>query len=531
MKKIVNIINFVRGIEPRPGRNIDLYATFRDEARLMRSLNLKGTFLLQYDALILPEYTSFLKDNLDLFEAGLWLEVVEPQVEAAGGVWQGRFPWDWYNDVGFLIGYEPEFRKKLIDAAMEKFKNIFGYYPSSVGAWHIDSVSMRYLSEKYGIDAACICRDQVGTDGYTMQGGYYNHAYYPSIYNMFCPAQSHETQINMPVFRMLGSDPILAYDFQVFGYDDEKCPTLEPAQRGRNSRWCDWYFDEIFSNRGLCFAYTQTGQENSFGWERIKGGVNYQFPLVKRLSDEGSVEIMTLGEAGKWYKSTFSNTPAAVYGAMSAWDGADRRSVWYSSSFYRANVMWERGSVRIRDLYIFNDKYKEHYYNERCDSHACEFRNLPVMDGTIYSSAQACAGIYFEEKNTPILFDAMNYEEVCSTAVITLTSGTHYVKLTFCEDSIHIDSDIPDLKLVARLDVQRFWGNTNTADAQFANHNNAKANITYVSKVNLGENSLSFVFDGFDYAVYAAKGHFISKTALACDGGQAELYFAEGDTV
>ena len=52
MKNIVNIINFVRGIEPRPGRNIDLVEPVREQLRTIRENNLKGTFLLQYDAIL-----------------------------------------------------------------------------------------------------------------------------------------------------------------------------------------------------------------------------------------------------------------------------------------------------------------------------------------------------------------------------------------------------------------------------------------------------------------------------------------------
>ena len=57
----------------------------------------------------------------------------------------------------------------------------------------------------------------------------YNGAYYPSVNNMFCPANNPENQINMPVFRMLGSDAIYAYDYQVTDYNNDGIPTLEPV--------------------------------------------------------------------------------------------------------------------------------------------------------------------------------------------------------------------------------------------------------------------------------------------------------------
>ncbi|MBQ2277510.1 MAG: hypothetical protein II333_02970, partial [Clostridia bacterium] len=89
-RQIVNIINFIRAVEPRSP--MDLVTPVKEQIRLMKEHNLRGTFLLQYDALILPEYTDMLK-ALDpaQFEFGVWFETVQPQVEAAGLKWRGRF--------------------------------------------------------------------------------------------------------------------------------------------------------------------------------------------------------------------------------------------------------------------------------------------------------------------------------------------------------------------------------------------------------------------------------------------------------
>ena len=126
MKNIVNIINFVRGIEPRDD-SIDLLGALREELKLCRQYAFPNTVLFQYDALIKPEYQKLVKEYEDLSELGLWLEVVQPLTEDTGIPWRGRWGWDWHNDVGFLIGYEPEHRKRLIDTAFLKFKEIFGF--------------------------------------------------------------------------------------------------------------------------------------------------------------------------------------------------------------------------------------------------------------------------------------------------------------------------------------------------------------------------------------------------------------------
>ena len=509
MKNIINIINFIRAVEPRPGRNIDMQLPMREQIRLLRENNLRGTFLLQYDTLTDPSFDELIDDAATFCEIGLWLEIVQPQVEAAGLEWKGRYPWDWYNDVGFLIGYEPDQRFKLIDIAMERFKERFGKYPDSVGSWHIDAVSLKYLDEKYHISASCNCRDQVGTDGYTMQGGYYNQAYYPSVNNMFCPASTKENQINVPVFRMLGSDPVLAYDYQVFGYGYPYCPTLEPAQLARFSDWTDWFMDTLFTHsHGLCFQYTQAGQENSFGWAKMKAGLEYQLPFIAKMANEEKVCVMTLGESGRWFKENFDMTPPATVVSMGAWKRPDLRSVWYCSRTYRINLIMDNGVVRLRDMYLFDELYREHYIDKRCDTHACEFRNLPVMDGAIYSnpSKRITAGIYFTENGKNIIWDDMIYEEVSNNvAKIKLISDKGTLVVLLNETFIEISADFEDLALVPVYDTENVFGKKNEED-KFANKNNSKTSLSYIEKAEVQNRDVTFKMNGFDYGIKVTQG-------------------------
>src|SRR5579871_2557464 len=174
--KIVNIVNFIRLLEPRDSAITEdvLYQTVVRQIALMRKNHLGGTFLLQYDALMDTRYQSLLKSlPRDSFEIGAWWEIPQPLVEKAGLPWRGRYPWDWRANIGFSTGYTPAQREKLVDVYMTDFKKIFGYYPASVASWFIDAHSLAYFTEKYGIVASANCKDQYGTDGYTLWGGYW----------------------------------------------------------------------------------------------------------------------------------------------------------------------------------------------------------------------------------------------------------------------------------------------------------------------------------------------------------------------
>ena len=152
--EVVNIINFIRACEPRAP--MDLVTPVKEQIKLIEKHNLCGTFLMQYDALIDPQFVELIK-GLDptRFEIGVWHETVEPEVKAAGLEWTGRFPWDWHAHCGFSVGYTKEQREKLCDVLFEKFKKVFGYYPRVFGSWLFDSYTIRYISDKYGLDAIC----------------------------------------------------------------------------------------------------------------------------------------------------------------------------------------------------------------------------------------------------------------------------------------------------------------------------------------------------------------------------------------
>ena len=244
-RRIVNIYNFVRNSDPRLANSEDvLYEATAHQLALLQHLNLPGTFALQYDALINPRYQQLFKAHAAKeVEIGAWLEIPRALVQQAGIPWRGpaTWKWDWHVAVDFTVGYSPDDRKKLADVFMTKFKSIFGKFPATVGAWYLDEITLSHLAENYGVVASCNCKDQAATDGYTLWGGYWSQAYYPSRLNAYMPAQNRRAQINIPVFRMLGSDPIYQYQ-EGLGGDGQGVITLETVYSpgGRSRKWVQW---------------------------------------------------------------------------------------------------------------------------------------------------------------------------------------------------------------------------------------------------------------------------------------------------
>jgi len=486
--RIINIVNFIRECEPRDEliTNEVLYQTVVEQVKIMTEYNLPGTFLLQYDALIDPKYQELLKGlPAGQFEIGAWWEIPQPLVEKSGYVWRGRYPWDWRANVGFSTGYTPEEREKLVDTYMKDFKEIFGYYPKSAGSWFIDEHTLNYMYEHYGLVASCNCKDQYGTDGYTLWGGYWNQAYYPSKKNAYMPAQNAENQIPVPIFRMLGSDPIHQYDAGL-GHVVQHVVSLEPVyQKGGGSpEWCKWYYEEFVNNPGMAFAYVQTGQENSFTWKAMEKGFRIQMPMVAQMRKEGKVEVQTLGQTGEWFKKTFSVTPATSVCALTDHSEKNLKTVWFNSRFYRANLLWEKGTLRFRDIHRFDENVESDYLKKKGTSESCNYYTLPVVDGFEWSSADQVAGLRFKVLVGEKWVDMVGGDPVVENQregilVVTwpVTSPAGQIRMVFNENSIRITGEGNDFKhwqleLICKADVLLpvVQINKNSVDFNYLSH-------------------------------------------------------------
>lgn len=505
-RQIINIINFIRGCEPRT--NADLVKPVKEQIALMDRHNLSGTFLIQYDALIQPRFTEMLLPlDSERYEIGVWYELNQPLVEKAGIEWTGKYPWDWHAHCGFSVGYTEAQREAMLDILFEDFKAVFGYYPRTLGSWAFDAHSIEYAGRKYGITAACICKEQWGTDGYNLWGGYYGQAYYPSRTNVYAPAQKTENQIDVPIFRMLGSDHVMQYDFGLdvnSGIALQGVITLEPVYAGNGGggvpKWVDWYMKENFNGKCLTFGYAQAGQENSFGWDMMKNGLENQFAVFRKLQDEGKISVEKFCDSGKWYRGEYKSTPASTLVADSDWLDEGRRSVWYSCKNYRCNLYEENNRFWIRDIYLYRDEYRERYLGgniEKTDS--LTYDDLPVIDGARYSGSGIRAGLYPTiEGKTPVFSD-MKFEDL----------GNGCAKVTFITDC----GDVVFTMTEECLDI--FCEKELSFTAEYC----ADAALRWTEKASADDDhTVTFRYNGFDYGISLTSGKLDGFTASSVDG-------------
>ena len=305
------------------------------------------------------------------------------------------------------------------------------------------------MYERYGIAASCHCKDQIGTDGYTLWGGYWNQGYYPSKKNAYMPAQHAENQIPVPIFRMLGSDPIHQYDNGP-GTGWQRVISLEPVwnrggRGGGNAEWCQWYFDAFVKGPAMGYGYVQVGQENSFTWKRMAKGYRVQVQILSDLLREGKVTVQTLGRTGKWFKDKYSITPPTSVTVLKDNSEKDLKTVWFNSRFYRANVLWDQGTMRFRDIHLFYEMIASDYLTQKGTSTQCCYDTPPFVDGFRWSSKETVAGLMLKfgtgleiKGGTPTVDDSTKGE---LTVRWPTESPKGMILLTFNERSMSIRTE------------------------------------------------------------------------------------------
>lgn len=205
--RFLTLINPVRSRDLWHEKSLE---PIEDQYAIIQENNFPATWLLQYDTLgdlELLAYINFFSPNQ---EKGLLLEISKNLADDSRVLYPALTPWFKPNAV-FLSGYSQTDRRKLIDSLFSEYKNQFGVYPKSVGAWWIDSYSLNYMREKYQIASAMIVADQKTTDNYGVWGQWWGVPFYPSKANILTPATNKKNKQNIVILQWAQRDPLRAY--------------------------------------------------------------------------------------------------------------------------------------------------------------------------------------------------------------------------------------------------------------------------------------------------------------------------------
>lgn len=361
-----------------PVRGRDYWRQGRDLEHLTSIINLvnqaqiPATWLLHYDTFTDEQIVQRLKSLNKTQERGLFLEVTR-QLALDSRV---NYPWEsekWERaDKVFLSGYEPVDRMKLIDTAMDKFKQVYGYYPTSVGAWYIDGRSLVYLHEKYEVEAVLGVADQYLTDGYQIWGQYMGEPYYPSKGSVIEPALNEEDKINLVKLQWAPREPLLSY-----GVGEKYSNYSAQANDfGRSKSLGLDYFAKLVktytTNVEIDLAQITLGIEVGELQPDYLPIVAGQMRVVENLG----LTPLSMTNFAKVYKQIYPEISPAL--TITSTSGG-RSIFWSQSALKRYAILTENGEEKLVDLRFYHTSpYFENDWNE-ADRRQNLYRVVPAQ--------------------------------------------------------------------------------------------------------------------------------------------------------
>lgn len=375
LKQVV-LVNPIRGSDFW-NYNYPLTETPREQYEIIKRNNFPATWLLRYDALENPEVREFLKSLDPAQDIGIFFEITPSLTNAAGVKYNDTGNWHFAKSV-LLTGYSPGDRKKLIDIAFNKFKEVVGRDAKSVGAWWIDAGSLSYMKDKYGIESNLDVADQYSTDGYQVWGQYWSTPFYPSKVNALMPAGSEEMKLDVVTMQWATRDPFNGFGNGVF----ESTYSVQANDYMLHNLGTD-YFGKLLD----IYPQTTVGLENDFSWVKFGNEFENQINLMKQKQKENKIQVKNMLQFADYYSRQNPGISPKVVITADDPLGGEGKVVWVNTPKYRIGWFYSQEGSIIRDLRKFNDRNEESCLKVACEELKLAFDSRTVIDDGNYSSA------------------------------------------------------------------------------------------------------------------------------------------------
>lgn len=294
-----------------------------DQYTTLNSKKFPATWLIQYDAMFDPELLNYLRGFNKQQELGIFLEISEKLAKDSRVIYPFGASW-YFPQAVFLSGYSQSERIKLINTVMSEFKQVFGYYPKSLGSWWIDSYSLKYLEDKYGVDSYLIVADQKTTDNYGIWGQWWSVPYYPDKANVLLPG-ADKNKLDLIILQWAQRHPELSIG-EGSKFSNNSVQPNDYISLGKDT---NFFIDLV---RIYLDCKNPVGQL-TIGMETGAISTNFHEEYINQLevlSRIKNLKAVTMSEFFEDYKKTFSGNPEKIV-------IAGKNSSWNLSQFGREN--------------------------------------------------------------------------------------------------------------------------------------------------------------------------------------------------
>lgn len=354
-------INIIHRPEPDPYRR-DIFKMQQD---IVHEMGINTTVLATAPSLYDDETIGLMKSyEKQGDEIGLSFHTLDsPEIESLVG----------YKEAAIWM-YNTDDKRKVIRHLVQRFREVFGYLPGSIGSYHLDSSSMKILMEEcpgLNITVAGCFEEGVRVyhgcnhSWYLFNEGMPWAAWYPSKSHSLRPAKNEEDAVGVVAVPHLSRDMVLAYE----GRNDFWASHPPNVQRGMGNvgEYCPYdknlidqhRFQERF-NGGYSYLNVFVGAQwlihNHNSEEDPSVSVSLyrqQLAYIKELIEKGEAECLTMSEFGKWYKQNVPISHNEVSLAKEILYGSGKHYLWYMDSNLRVLFdMFQGGSIGDLRPYI-----------------------------------------------------------------------------------------------------------------------------------------------------------------------------------
>ena len=333
---------------------------FKLQQKIAHDYNFKTTIQMSYSSLFSDEAIDLAKKDKEKYGDEIGLTFVGLTCKD----FRERFK---TKELAIWL-FSMEDKKKIVDFMFTRFKESFGNYPKSTGAYYMDAELVSYIKEKYPeVECAvATCWEEgpkayrnANNSWYTFLDGGPFHPWIPSKYNIHCPATDEQDDIGLVAIPHLSRDLIAVFDGPGSFYGTHPQNVLR-GMVYKNGE-LPYLYNLIDQHR--CLKKYNSGYSYNMvfvgpGW-MSKGGrweANYEL-LVKsykdcmayysKLKDQGEVEDQTMSEFSKWFRKNKKYKEPCCALWQDILFGSEKQFFWYIDPNFRIALDMNQGGAII----------------------------------------------------------------------------------------------------------------------------------------------------------------------------------------
>jgi hypothetical protein len=348
-KMYVNVIH-------RADRGAAMLEGIRFQQEEAHRAGITTTILMSYEGLCDPEMVAYVKTQLALGD--------EVGIHFHNMMCEEMLPYAESDDMALYL-HTYSSKKKIVDRIFDVFQAHFGFIPTAIGGYIMDSETIQYIKEAYPQVKTSItnCFEEgvkmfEGNNGswYLFSDGGPWGAFYPSKHHFLAPGRDAAQSIDLVALPHLNRDMVLALTSRDDYFSSHPANVMRAkANDGPNSPYMRRFVDQWIEQKNY----------NGFSYYNVFVSTPWVVPgnifvdnvdhsralyidslqYLKAKQEQGEVQFATMSEFADVYKAQAGAGVPEVNLWRDILCGTKRETFWYVDSYFRVAIDLNIGGV------------------------------------------------------------------------------------------------------------------------------------------------------------------------------------------